>query len=1190
MFWNTTNLRELTLGSNFQFRGTAANTLPAVPNNATHTGYWTNSTLRFTSAQLITNPTGLADTWVWETTLQPTIITYNAPTGIEAAAYSFQFEATGRPTPTWTHTGTLPTGLTLNNAGLLSGTPSTVGSYTFTVTVTNSTGTDSRTITIVITNQPTAPTITIYNAHDAQVGDTYSFQLVAVAYPVATWSHTGILPVGLTLNPTGLLSGTPSTAGSFTFTVTATNTEGSDSQVITIIISDLPEAPEITTVTVPNGIVGTSYSLQFPTLGNPIPTWSYTGTLPTGLSLSNTGLLSGTPTASGSFTFTVVATNTEGTDSLTVTIVISFTPEIPTIVTYNAPDGIEDEAYSFQFVAEGYPTPTWTYTGTLPDGLVLSSNGLLSGTPTEYGNFTFTVTATNTEGTDSRTITIEIDEQQPSTMTVTINEGGINATVTGGANHVPGSTVTIFAGERYGYNFVNWTSSPSVSFADATDSTTSFVMPASNVVVTPIWAAPHTTDIAVINNIINQNGLDAPLATGNTIPADWSTFSTWQPRTTNPTYLRITALDLNNQGLTGELDVHELEFLTYLNVYNNNLTLIELTGLSNLRYLNARGNQLRGILNLRETNALRRVYLYGNTNISRVDVNGLSDLAFLNVGATRIQNRDSIPGLMSSTVVYPNFPINGEEDDTNNAGIDMDVPRENNVSQPNIPTTNGAGGGDGDGDSSGDSGSGSGGGSGASTRNQASANNNQPVGDTDRLTDTDYYTPSPEALSNDALDQITDSASAVLAVERALEYLLQDGPLTDAELTQLALFAELAIAQAASYHTDTNYIIVNQPNVEYLQNISSYTRISILELLGERGYEFNRYLDESVAFITTDYAQVNILVEPSAMFTDVDRVWIRTPYYDVSFTQSFIQNNAHTPLSIYVSSYAEDLLELPGTQVLMAEVDFELISRLVQVDGGVFAPRSYTVTFSRPVTESVRLSVPPIDGDPAYQTLMSAAGVNAGGNHNQLTGMLDARIRQNGSYTVVENRIDFADIQNRSQEMQRAIRTLASKGIISGMSANEFAPDDPLTRAQVATLITLILGVHDPNADGGFTDVNRSDWFFGAVGTARQHGLMSGTSSTAFSPNMNIPRDQMIAIAARILRTEMNYRDPVVPMSYLREFVDAGDFADWSVIDLSLATRENLVIRRVDGQFMPRATITRGEAAVILYRLYRRIW
>ncbi|MCL2015177.1 MAG: S-layer homology domain-containing protein, partial [Defluviitaleaceae bacterium] len=134
--------------------------------------------------------------------------------------------------------------------------------------------------------------------------------------------------------------------------------------------------------------------------------------------------------------------------------------------------------------------------------------------------------------------------------------------------------------------------------------------------------------------------------------------------------------------------------------------------------------------------------------------------------------------------------------------------------------------------------------------------------------------------------------------------------------------------------------------------------------------------------------------------------------------------------------------------------------------------------------------MPPIAGDPTYQTLMSAEGENIGGRYNPVTSMLESRVRQSGNFTVIENRLDFGDIQTRSLEMQSAIRELASQGIINGMSATEFAPDQPISRAQAAAMVTGILAVSDSAADFGFADVSRADWFFTPVNTARLHGIM----------------------------------------------------------------------------------------------------
>jgi len=83
----------------------------------------------------------------------------------------------------------------------------------------------------------------------------------------------------------------------------------------------------------------------------------------------------------------------------------------PEITIYNAPNGIVNTAYSFQFATTGYPVPTWSVVGNLPDGLNLSAQGLLTGTPTATGVFNFTVTASNSFGADNKQVTITITRQ-----------------------------------------------------------------------------------------------------------------------------------------------------------------------------------------------------------------------------------------------------------------------------------------------------------------------------------------------------------------------------------------------------------------------------------------------------------------------------------------------------------------------------------------------------------------------------------------------------------------------------------------------------------------------------------------------------------------------------------------------------------------------------------------------------------
>jgi len=157
--------------------------------------------------------------------------------------------------------------------------------------------------------------------------------------------------------------------------------------------------PTFTANSPPGGKQGVAYSYTFAASGYPAPTFSRaSGTLPPGLSLSGAGKLSGTPSKGGAYSFAVKASNSAGsvvspTRTVTITAKPVFTADAP-------PDGAQGQTYSYTFAASGYPAPTFSLaSGTLPDGLTLSSGGILSGTPTQAATYSFAVNAANSAGT-----------------------------------------------------------------------------------------------------------------------------------------------------------------------------------------------------------------------------------------------------------------------------------------------------------------------------------------------------------------------------------------------------------------------------------------------------------------------------------------------------------------------------------------------------------------------------------------------------------------------------------------------------------------------------------------------------------------------------------------------------------------------------------------------------------------------
>jgi hypothetical protein len=324
---------------------------------------------------------------VAKTTL--TITTTSLPTGAVTASYTATLTATGGTgTYDWTATG-LPPGLTLTHAtGKITHTPTATHTGTVKVTVTDLAGkSTSKTLPLTINGPLSVKSGTLPTA---TVGTAYSTTLPASGgLTPYTWSTTASsLPTGLSLAPTGKLSGTPTKPGTFSFGVLLT---GGTARVVTgrFKLKVAPKPLTITTTSLPGGVVGVHYTTTLTASGGTGTfTWSAT-TLPTGLTLATTGNLSGTPTKAGTFSTKVTVKDGAGTTAKK-TLPITIGPALK-ITTTTLPAGTVGTGYSATLKASGGETPyTWSATG-LPTGLKITpSTGAISGTPTKARTF-FTV-------------------------------------------------------------------------------------------------------------------------------------------------------------------------------------------------------------------------------------------------------------------------------------------------------------------------------------------------------------------------------------------------------------------------------------------------------------------------------------------------------------------------------------------------------------------------------------------------------------------------------------------------------------------------------------------------------------------------------------------------------------------------------------------------------------------------------
>ena len=198
-------------------------------------------------------------------------------------------------------------------------------------------------------------------------------------------------------------------------------------------------------------------------------------------------------------------------------------------------------------------------------------------------------------------------------------------------------------------------------------------------------------------------------------------------------------------------------------------------------------------------------------------------------------------------------------------------------------------------------------------------------------------------------------------------------------------------------------------------------------------------------------------------------------------------------------------------------------------------------------------------------------------------------VKLNGNTTVyakwTENAVTptlpFTDVKS-GDWFYEAVQYVYDKGMMTGVSADRFAPASTTTRGMIVTILYRL--ENEPAVSGGsaFTDVENGAWYADAVAWAAANDIVNGTSATTFAPNSPITREQMAAILYRYAA----YKGYDVSQNAdLSGYTDAASISDYAKDALAWANAQKLITGVTDTTLNPQGSATRAQVATILMRL-----
>jgi hypothetical protein len=196
---------------------------------------------------------------------------------------------------------------------------------------------------------------------------------------------------------------------------------------------------------------------------------------------------------------------------------------------------------------------------------------------------------------------------------------------------------------------------------------------------------------------------------------------------------------------------------------------------------------------------------------------------------------------------------------------------------------------------------------------------------------------------------------------------------------------------------------------------------------------------------------------------------------------------------------------------------------------------------------------------------------------------------EQASFAVLDRKVTFNDLSPVNSWAGNQIGFIATKGIVDEKANGIFNPKKDVTRAEFAKMLIVAFSLEDNQAIANYPDVDENKWYYPHVAAATKHGIMTGRKNGKLDPNGSLTREEMSAMVTRTMKVLEKRNVIENPATFLGSFSDSGKASPFAMEPMASLVQAG-ILQGANSKIKPKTNTSRAEAALVMYRLFNKIY